>query len=93
MSLTKCWHRALCLSLAALVVVPPTAPLMIGAYQGLLVGALVRSNNAGAAAGMAIYFPLLFLLYISRASRAMIPLEPMQKYFSEAVPSYDKIGF
>jgi uncharacterized protein (TIRG00374 family) len=34
------WRKMLALSLAALVVVPPTAPLMIGAYQGLLVGTL-----------------------------------------------------
>lgn len=34
------WRKMLTLSLAALVVVPPTAPLMIGAYQGLLVGTL-----------------------------------------------------
>ena len=36
---------------------------------GLLVGALARSNNSGAAIGMAIYFPLLFLggLWIPRA--------------------------
>ena len=36
---------------------------------GLLVGALARSTNAGAALGMAIYFPLLFLggLWIPRA--------------------------
>jgi hypothetical protein len=34
------WRQILALSLAALVVVPPTAPLMIGAYQGLLVGTL-----------------------------------------------------
>jgi hypothetical protein len=27
------WRKILMLSLAALVVVPPTAPLMIGAYQ------------------------------------------------------------
>jgi ABC-2 type transport system permease protein len=36
---------------------------------GLLVGALARSTNSGAAMGMAIYFPLLFLggLWIPRA--------------------------
>jgi len=34
------WRQMLSLSMAVLVVVPPTAPLMIGAYQGVLVGAL-----------------------------------------------------
>lgn len=35
------WRQMLVLSMAVLVVVPPTAPLMIGAYQGVLVGTLM----------------------------------------------------
>lgn len=35
------WRQMLALSMAVLVVVPPTAPLMIGAYQGVLVGGLI----------------------------------------------------
>ena len=35
------WRQMLAISMAVLVVVPPTAPLMIGAYQGVLVGSLI----------------------------------------------------
>lgn len=34
------WRQMLALSMAVLVVVPPSAPMMIGAYQGILVGTL-----------------------------------------------------
>ena len=34
------WRQMLTLSMASLVLVPPTAPFMIGVYQGVLVGTL-----------------------------------------------------
>lgn len=59
------WRQMLALSMAVLVVVPPSAPLMIGAYQGVLVGTLtlLRIVNVSTLTAYAILLQTMQIIF------------------------------